>query len=435
MGVASTGLPQMTNLYPSFTDDARGNRLNRYPLSRRPAMDTFASLAIAGLAGFAWLHAGPRLAGPALSILLPLACALSPSWRARLLAALLYYGQCSWPVLGAIEGYWTPAGGTPEPHIMLLAIGAWIGASLLLAIPWAFASTWSRALLALALTALPPIGLIGWESPLNAAGLFFPNTGWIGLGLTIVAIVLLADLPRRQLQSSVGLLFLLLASMALNIDYRPLPPPPDWLGVDTHIQPARWNVGREIANWQSILAAGTHGNRRNEPVLVFGEGLLDDWWPGTQQYIADGMRFDGVSRHSTWLIGASAYGYDALVAVRSRHPIRRPQARAAAVLIGGDWLPWSESAHIHGLRPAWWQHTFALDGQRVWASICAEQLFSWSWLEAIAADHGPAAPTLILAVSNAWWAPPGNAAPAIQAASTSAWARLIGVPVISAVNR
>ena len=48
---------------------------------------------------------------------------------------------------------------------------------------------------------------------------------------------------------------------------------------------------------------------------------------------------------------------------------------------------------------------------------------------------GRPAPTLILALSNLWWAPPGNAAPAIQSASTAAWARLIGVPVISAVNR
>ena len=409
--------------------------MNRHPLNRRATINEFASGAVAGLAGFAWLYAGPTLAGPALSILLPLACALAPSWRSRLVAALLYYGQCSWPVLGAIEGYWTSAAGPAEPHIMLIAVGAWIGASLLLATPWAIASTWPRALLALALNALPPIGLIGWESPLNAAGVFFPNSGWIGLGLTVVAIALLADLPQRRQRRSVGLLFLALTAIPLNVGYRPLPPPPDWLGVDTRIPPARWNVGREIANWQAIIAAGTHGNRGSEPVLVFGEGLLDDWWLGTQQYIADAMQFDGVSHHSTWLIGAPAYGYDALVAVRPGHSLSRPQARAAAVLIGGDWLPWSHSAHIHGLRPAWWQHTFDLDGQRVWASICAEQLFSWTWLEALVADHGPSAPTLILAVSNVWWAPPGNAAPAIQASSTAAWARLMGLPVISAVNR
>jgi len=409
--------------------------LNRHPLNRGTVADGFISMAVAGLPGFAWLHAGPILAGPALSILLPLACALAPQWRSRLMAALLYYGQCSWPVLGAIQGYWSPAGGAPGPHIMLLAVDAWFGASLLLATPWAFASTWPRVLLALALTALPPLGLIGWESPLNAAGVFFPNSGWIGLALTVATIVLLADLPRRHLHSSAGLLFLALTAIPLNIAYCPMPPPPDWLGVDTHIQPARWNVGREIANWQAILADGTRSNRGSEPVLVFGEGLLDDSWPGTQQYIADGMQFAGVSHDSTWIIGASAYGYDALVAVRPRHPVRRPQTRAAAVLIGGDWLPWSHSTHIHGLRPAWRQHTFELDGQRVWASICAEQLFSWTRLEALAADHGPAAPTLILALSNVWWAPPGNAAPAIQASSTAAWARLMGLPVISAVNR
>ncbi len=415
--------------------------MNRYPFHRDTVMDGSISIAAAGLAGFAWLHTGSGLAGPALSILLPLACAVAPKWRSRLVAALLYYGQCSWPVLGAIQGYWAPgAGGALVPDIMVLAVSAWIGATLLLALPWAFASTWPRALLALALTALPPLGLIGWESPLNAAGVYFPNAGWIGAILTVIAIALLADLPRRgrpwrhRTHSGVGPLLLALVAIPLNIGYCQLPPPPDWLGGDTHIQPARWNVGREIANWQAILADGTRGNRGSEPVLVFGEGLLDEWWPGTQQYIADGMQFAGVSHDSTWLIGASAYGYDALVAMRPGHPIRRPQTRAAAVLIGGDWLPWSHSTHIHGLRPAWWQHTFALDGPRVWASVCAAQLVAWPWLEALAADDGPAAPTLILALSNVWWAPPGNAAPAIQAASTAAWARLMGLPVISAVN-
>ena len=406
-------------------------------------MRTAAGMTIAALAGFAWLHGGPGLVGPALSIILPFACVLAPSWRSRLIAALLYYGQCSWPVLGAIQGYWAPAEGTPVAHGMELAVSAWMGASVLLAAPWAFASTWPRALLALALTALPPIGFIGWESPLNAAGTLFPGAGWIGVVLTVTAMALLATLPRRGRASltrplddpGLAILVLGVVALSLNLTYRPPPPPPDWRGVDTHIQPARWNVGREIANWQAVLADGTQGNRRSEPVLVFGEGLLDDWWPGTQQFIADGMQIDGVSHHSTWLIGASAYGYDALVAVRPGHPIHRPQARAAAVLIGGDWLPWSHSAHIHGLRPAGWQHTFELDGQRVWASICAEQLFSWTWLEAMAAGPDRPAPTLILAVSNAWWAPPGNAAPAIQAASTAAWARLMGLPVISAVNR
>jgi hypothetical protein len=44
-------------------------------------------------------------------------------------------------------------------------------------------------------------------------------------------------------------------------------------------------------------------------------------------------------------------------------------------------------------------------------------------------------PRVIVAMSNAWWAPPGNFAPAIQAASTRAWARLMKAPVIWASNR
>ena len=44
-------------------------------------------------------------------------------------------------------------------------------------------------------------------------------------------------------------------------------------------------------------------------------------------------------------------------------------------------------------------------------------------------------PSDILAMSNAWWAPYNSAAPGIQEASSQAWARLMGVPIVWAANR
>jgi|GEM_PF-6534745 len=44
-------------------------------------------------------------------------------------------------------------------------------------------------------------------------------------------------------------------------------------------------------------------------------------------------------------------------------------------------------------------------------------------------------PDVIVAMSNAWWAPAGSTAPHIQVASTRAWARLMNVPVVFAGNR
>lgn len=103
-----------------------------------------------------------------------------------------------------------------------------------------------------------------------------------------------------------------------------------------------------------------------------------------------------------------------------------PLAQSAGLLLGGDWQPWRKDT----LRPAWVQHAFTLGGTRVWAALCVEQVQPWTWLEALWEKPG-----IIVAMSNAWWAPPGTAAPGIQKASANAWARLMGLPLLSSVNR
>jgi hypothetical protein len=117
--------------------------------------------------------------------------------------------------------------------------------------------------------------------------------------------------------------------------------------------------------------------------------------------------------------------YNTVVAIQSGKANPQPLTAAAGWLLGGDWTPWNSS----GERPAWFQQTFELEGQRVWAALCIEQLLPWTWLQALIQK-----PTVILAISNEWWAAPNSFAPRIQIASTKAWARLMKVPVIWASN-
>jgi len=168
--------------------------------------------------------------------------------------------------------------------------------------------------------------------------------------------------PAAAAHRCASLLKLGIIALTLNFDYRPPLAPPGWIGVNNHIQLARWIVGREIANWQAILSAGTQGKRTDELVLAFGEGLLDDWHPGTRAIHLRYMSSLGVPARSAWLIGRRLRRARPREA-RERDPVS--VMRADAVLIGGDWLPWSHSAQIQRLRPAWWQRTFNLEGQRV----------------------------------------------------------------------
>ncbi|MCP4932902.1 MAG: hypothetical protein GY927_01560, partial [bacterium] len=74
-----------------------------------------------------------------------------------------------------------------------------IGASLILSIPYALLWKQSpgfwRFSFALLLVALPPIGIVGWTSPLTVAGLLFPGMGWIGLAAALLLLGLIGRFP------------------------------------------------------------------------------------------------------------------------------------------------------------------------------------------------------------------------------------------------
>jgi hypothetical protein len=274
---------------------------------------------------------------------------------------------------------------------------------------------WRSLLFALTATALPPLGVIGWLSPLNAAGMLFPGMGWIGLALAVgpmLAMHSALSVPAGQGRPRlfVGASWWTLLSAAIvaigaNVLSRPASAPLGLVGVQTHILPSKGNVLRAIQNNQSIIDAGL-AQGMGARVVVFPEAVLENWLPGTRQQFAE-----AVPPGQLWLIGAQAGKSDAVVAVSHGRATATPLAKAAGLLLGGDWQPWRKDT----LRPAWWQHVFNLGGERVWASLCVEQVQPWTWIESMWQGS-----TVILAMSNAWWAPRGSAAPGIQEASTKA---------------
>ena len=69
----------------------------------------------------------------------------------------------------------------------LIPFAIWLFAAILLSMPWAIAWTdqpakyvW-RVPLAFVATTIPPLGIIGFISPLTAAGYLFPSASWAGL--------------------------------------------------------------------------------------------------------------------------------------------------------------------------------------------------------------------------------------------------------------
>ena len=376
-------------------------------------------IAVGAIPGVAWILGGAGPIGPLLSILLVAAVATGRNPVERLTAALAYYAIGCWPIVGAVAGYW----GTGHAVVGLMA---WAACSVALAMPWALAANWPGLLFALAATALPPLGVVGWLSPLNAAGMLFPGMGWIGLALAIGTMLAMQSVLAGQACSGLFanisrsmLLFAVIVAIGANVLASPASTPPGWVGVQTHIVPSKGNIIRAIQNNQSIIDAGL-AQGKGARIVIFPEAVLENWLPGTRQQFAE-----AVPPGQTWLIGAQAGKSDAAVAVTHGRATVMPLAKAAGLLLGGDWQPRRKDT----LRPAWVQQTFTLGGTRVWAALCVEQVQPWTWLEALWLQPGA-----VLAMSNVWWAPSGSAAPGIQEASGNAWARLIGAPIVCAVN-
>src|SRR5260370_34164789 len=96
-----------------------------------------------------------------------------------------YYATANWPLIPGVLGYFAPSG------TILQAFAFWAVPSLMLPLPWivcwspnASQALW-RVPLAYFLSVAPPLGIIGWASPLTAAGILFPGWSWVGLGIFV----------------------------------------------------------------------------------------------------------------------------------------------------------------------------------------------------------------------------------------------------------
>ena len=110
---------------------------------------------------------------------MPIVCLMPTTRRAAFESTLGYYVAALWPMVLGLDRY---LGG----NAWLVAIAIWISAAILLSLPWTVAWTsdrahfvW-RAPLALVMTVVPPLGIIGLASPICGAGYVFPELGGSG---------------------------------------------------------------------------------------------------------------------------------------------------------------------------------------------------------------------------------------------------------------
>jgi hypothetical protein len=471
--ISSYHTSQIVQFLPVFSGNKKMMMVKQHIY--RYAIFALSVIVAAGL-GLLW-EFGP--VGPIFSVLLiPLIFAATPRGKRgkegryqRYSIALAYYLAGSHGLPGGSSVFFGP--GHITEGILL-----WLISSALLAAGWAFADKPWKVIAVLIFDAVPPLGLFDWLSPLAGAGVFFPGAGLVGLMLFIVALFGILHiwyqydnndnktaenkvdrksketlrLYRLPFVSAIAVVVCLSCIFNFYYSYYGIDSSKQatvgWHGVDLSVGPStsdvmynmqrmqRWIAQTQVvASKQNKQMKQNEKNEKNEKEVILLPETLTTWWAGNSHEVQAAIPSSSngkkgrKGRKEIWLVGASVpVGHGLLadgIEQVTRHHSKMVFASAFPVPVS-MWHPWSSAPG--GFEAVWWEPVRRIAGVKAWASICYDQLLPWVWMEGVI-QH----PRVILLTNNEWWAR-GTGIPQIQRATSWAWGRLIGAPVIEAEN-
>lgn len=321
-----------------------------------------------------------------------------------------------------IEGTVNYYGGAP-----LLAIGFWLAASI--GFVGIYTVLWSKSpkrktfgvIVGLTLLAVPPLGIIGYISPITSAGILYPNAGFIGLSLTIILMAVSVYLPLKK-AALIAVPFCLLA-LILNLTNSHELPMDNWEAVTTHTAFVPNSDNFEAHLNMEVLADELIKNS-DAANIVFPESTIKlltretgfIWslyassndktiYAGGQKEI-DGKYYNTVIRF--------APRAEPEVVYRQRMPVPFSM-----------WRPWrTESIEATFFDTP----VYDTGQQRIGFLICYEQLLVWPYIQSRLAGADS-----YVGIANHWWFAE-TTVPLIEEHSLIAWSRLFGLNLESSIN-
>ncbi len=217
---------------------------------------------------------------------MPLACLAPGTRKAACEVALGYYAAALWPMVPGLDRY------CRNSPTLLIPLGIYVFTAILLSVPWSIAWTndrlhylW-RAPLALLATVIPPLGIIGFASPLVAAGYLFPGTGWTGIAaVALLPGVVLSTQALSFRPRCVVLCFVICFCIGFSMGghlfpLRQAPPLREWVAVNTHFGDVSQPF-REFSAAQFIQQKAAESSAR---VLIFPEVVVPRWSEATEAF-------------------------------------------------------------------------------------------------------------------------------------------------------
>lgn len=312
---------------------------------------------------------------------------------------------------------------------------AWFGWALWLAVAMASAAVWTlawqrdpawRALgapAALVVTALPPIGLVGWTNPLTASGLLYPALGFVGIGFLLLASYFMARRRREALA------MFALAAVAANAYAIVVPAPAarGWLGQDTAFRQLQSGTASNLPQRLQLVVELA---KRVQPgqVVILPETLLP---AADSRLLYASVLLDDADDTLRNKGSAILVGTELVTPGKPRQNVLKVLGDSGQSLTQrvpvpiGMWRPWSADTYAADPLGA---GVAMVHGQRIAYSICYEQVLVFPVLRSMLEQ-----PAVLVGAANDWWAR-DTSVPAIQAQALDAWGRLFAVPVIKATN-
>ncbi len=356
-----------------------------------------------------------------LSVLSPVLFMRQRNRRGAWLCTMAYYFGAISALPQAVTGFFGPGDAR--------AIGLYVVAVSLLCLPWLL--IWGtnylflRSITGVLLGVIPPLGLIGWASPLMATGWLFPGlTVFLGVPLLFVLIAITAEAVE-----SVPYRFVYLALVVLSLDCNLLyfarggRASNAWEGVTLHAQANR----DAVTQYAAVLSMQKRAAASTADVIVFPEGAEENWSEVTEFAWSETFRALR-KKHQVALIGATSL--EAGTRYRNGFVIRgaetdRFQQRIPVPL--AMWHPFSQSSGVP-LR-LFAPGSVRVSGESVGVLMCYEMTIPWPAIATLS-EH----PNRLIGLANDWWAIEDPSVPHSQFTALKGWARLAGIPSTIAIN-
>ena len=420
---STTRCPSIADITGRFQSPASGiicGLSRRCERAREALANSATLLAASGFAvgAAAWSGYTPAIA---FSLLVLILLVLPRRRKDAFLLMLCYYAGATWQMVPGASVFF---GHHANPiQIVLL----WLGASSILAAPWA--ALWSHrarlrlcgVLITLVLLAVPPLGIIGWASPLTAAGILFPGLAWVGLLLTLLICGFLAAYPRRAIVLTFAF------ALPAQLFYRPAKPPADWQAVSTHFAGVGLDTPDPLAEYAAAQFIQKTAINSSARVIVFPETVVSNWNEATDAFwdrTIKTLRRDG----KTLLVGANVSepnGNHYFNAIIVRGASANDEFLQRIPIPMAMWTPYSKDGVPLRLAGA---GILDIAGAKAAVLICYEHLLIWPAMTSFVQR-----PTVLLGIANDYWAR-ATTVPEIQRACLASWARLFHVPMLWAEN-